>query len=210
MKIAAATARGKKPVPGIASIGNPASSTRNGAISSTQMETVKTWNGNCVAVTTPTKSTISRFGNPASSCKRRRLASEEENIAIPSCNGLDGISGARKLNYERSYQSDDSSDDSGDDDDNSFEQDIAQQRQESILRKIKRINNEDNSDQLMHTSAFAKLYEHVKGDDKISRSIAKSSSNKDEDGDAKASEEGIWKYRGSGHVKVRQFVHLKY
>ena len=123
-----------------------------------------------------------------SSYKRRRLASEDDaNITIdmPTTASALGstVGSAIKLSYQPRHVSATSSDESDDDedDDDPIDQELLQMRQESILKKIKRLNGEDEDNQLIHTSAFAKLYEYV---------------------------EGAWKYLGAGHVKVRLFVHI--
>lgn len=123
---------------------------------------------------------------PTSSCKRRRLDSNEENIEVSRNQSLYGGS-ARKLNYETNDS--DASDDS-DDDGESVGHELAQAR---LLKRIRSINCEDeDGDQLLHTSAFAKLFEYIKPgcyDVDAKRFVEPSSS------------EGSWKYRGRGSIK---------
>jgi len=156
----------------------------NGAVNSTQSVSSTPSTPVKAAVTqdmdTPPKSNVTSprrggSGLITSSSKRRRLATvdiENNCLSTPS---------PRKLNYEPRNNDSTSSDDfdSDDDDDEEeedpIEQEIIQMRQESLLKKMKRVNGEDDKDQLMHTTASAKLFEYV---------------------DSK------WKQQGSGCVKV--------
>lgn len=143
---------------------------------------------------TPPKSASSCRGDPPSSCKRRRLASEDdENIGETPTNGFISSS-ARKLNYEKNES--DTSDDS--DDEDPIDREIVQMRQESILKKIQRLNYDDGDGQLLHTSASAKIFEFVKDSDIIAKTSNTPSSD-DDKSDSKAFE-GAWVYLGSGVV----------
>mmetsp|Transcript_30245 Transcript_30245/g.55852 ORF Transcript_30245/g.55852 Transcript_30245/m.55852 type:complete len:326 (-) Transcript_30245:94-1071(-) len=159
-----------------------------------------------INATTPTRTaailgefTAAMIPKSAGSCKRRRLASEDdENIGemTPPINVFGGS--ARKLNFERNNESD-TSDDSEDED--PINQEMAQMRQESVLKKIQRLNYEDE-DQLLHTAAFAKLFEYVKEYDVVAKTsnAVPHPRSKDDKSDSKAVEVA-WKYRGSGYVK---------
>ena len=140
---------------------------------------------------TPPKSNVTSprrggSGLITSSSKRRRLATVDiENNCLSTPTTTSFITGSpRKLNYEPrnndSTSSSDDFDDSDDDDDDEeeedpIEQEIIQMRQQSLLKKMRRVNGEDDEDQLMHTTASAKIFEYV---------------------DSK------WKQQGSGCVKV--------
>mmetsp|Transcript_7293 Transcript_7293/g.15783 ORF Transcript_7293/g.15783 Transcript_7293/m.15783 type:complete len:355 (+) Transcript_7293:59-1123(+) len=162
-------------------------------------------------VTTPPRPK-SRGGGPASSCKRRRLAPEHdenyisEMAKICSSSPTHSFAGSpRKLNYvvRSNYSNDDTSDDS-DDEHDPVDHEIAQMRQESILKKIQRLNYEDE-DKLLHTTAFAKLFEFVKDYDIVAKTSSSNTSPvrpRSEDGKGgSAADKGEWKYRGSGYVK---------
>ena len=160
--------------------------TADGSLSSpsTPTKTERTHDVNNI-ITTHTAAGSPRRGVGLSSYKRRRLASDDDvnitinmptSASIPELGSTAGS--ARKLSYQPRHVSVTSSDESDDDEDEEdpIDQELLQMRQESILKKIKRLNGEDEDDQLIHTAAFAKLYEYV---------------------------EGAWKYLGAGHVKVR-------
>ena len=134
-------------------------------------------------ITTHTAAGSPRRGVGLSSYKRRRLASEDDvnitinmptSASIPELGSTAGS--ARKLSYQPRHVSATSSDESDDDEDENEEDPFEQEVLAKILKKMKRLNGEDEDDQLIHTAAFAKLYEYV---------------------------EGAWKYLGAGHVKVR-------
>lgn len=154
--------------------------------------------GTCSAATA---AAAYRRGVLNSSCKRRRLASkdEEDNGEAPT---YSFIGSPRKLNYEKNES--ETSDDSEDDD--SINRDILQVRQESILRRLLRLNYEDGENHLLHTTSFAKLFEYVKDYDIVAErktsDVALSWSEDDSKSDSTA--EGVWKHRGSGYVKVRR------
>ena len=122
----------------------------------------------------------------SSSCKRRRLISEKEE----ECTGI-SMPTSKSSYYtprtvSRDYDdNDDDDDDDEDADDDSISQEIAQMHQESILKKIKRLNGEDKDDQLIHTTAVANLFEYIKGSD-----------------DHDNNDTSIWKILGAGYVKV--------
>mmetsp|Transcript_17183 Transcript_17183/g.29584 ORF Transcript_17183/g.29584 Transcript_17183/m.29584 type:complete len:326 (+) Transcript_17183:51-1028(+) len=148
---------------------------------------------------TPVKSTCCHGAGPASSCKRRRLASEddENNNGETPINYASFGGSARKLNYERNYDSDTSEDS---DEEDPIDQEIAQMKQESILKKIQRLNYE-GTDQLVHTAAYAKLFEYVKDKDDVSKNSSVLRQMPKDDNDASKKEDLGWKYRGSGNVK---------
>ena len=169
-----------------------------------------------INVTTPTRTasilgefTAAMTHKSAGSCKRRRLASEDDENIGEVTSPINAVLGgsARKLNYERNNESD-TSDDS--DDEDTINQEMAQMRQESVLKKIQRLNYEDE-DQLLHTAAFAKLFEYVKDYDVVAKTsnAVPHSRSKDDKSDSKAVE-AAWKYRGSGYVKVGTYspVHV--
>lgn len=211
--------------------GNIATPTRAGAaaISSSSSNVGTPNNKNVVLATTPPNSGGSHHrggvaGPKNSSCKRRRLASEdEENLGegeTPSSASnkafvIVGSGSARKLNYEsrsNSNDSDDTSDDSDDEEEQDpFHQEMIQMRQESILKKMRRLNYEDEEDQLLHTSAFAKLFEFVKDIDVVANTYKAMAAAAEKDAGSDASKdavEGTWMHRGSGYVKVCCIVDL--
>ena len=185
MKITATDNVCCKHSPGAAATGNISQHSNievNGAVSSIPSTPVK------AAVTqdmdTPPKSNVTSprrggSGLITSSSKRRRLATvdiENNYLSTPT-----NTSSPRKLNYEPRNNDSTSSDDfdSDEDDDEEeedpIEQEIVQMRQQSLLKKMRRVNGQDDEDKLMHTTASAKLFEYV---------------------DSK------WKQQGSGCVKV--------
>lgn len=152
----------------------------NGTVNSTQSVSSTPSTPVKAAVTqdmdTPPKSNVTSprrggSGLITSSSKRRRLATVdiENNCLSTPTNTHSFITGSpRKLNYEprnNDSTSSDDFDDSDDDDDEEeedpIEQEIIQMRQESILKKMRRVNGEDDEDQLMHTTASAKLFEYI-------------------------------------------------
>lgn len=151
--------------------------------------------GSAVTVTPPRQNARPP---PTSSCKRRRLDSEDgENLG-----GDAPASPARKLNYERrnGHDADDSTDGSDDEEEDPIDREIAQERQESVLRKIRRLNYDEGGegeDKLISKAASARLFEYVKDYDVVAAASAFKAPGSEEGGS-----EGAWKYRGSGHVKV--------
>lgn len=107
----------------------------------------------CDEAVTPPRSAGSRR-DLNSSCKRRRLASDDENIDDKSTDGLGAV---RKLIYEKNDS--DSSDDF--DDEDLWEKEKMEFLQERILMQMKRVNCEYDEDQLLHTASSAKLFEFV-------------------------------------------------
>mmetsp|Transcript_11041 Transcript_11041/g.24342 ORF Transcript_11041/g.24342 Transcript_11041/m.24342 type:complete len:294 (+) Transcript_11041:139-1020(+) len=155
--------------------------------------TPKKKNADEYLVATPPKS--------VGSCKRRRLASEDDENIGDQTPANSRINSPRKINYEKNDS--DTSDDE-DDELDPFKQEMVQMRQESILKKMKRLNYEDDEDQLLHTAAFAKLFEYVKDYDVVATNSSAATARSEEDtngSNSKAAVEGAWIYRGSGHVK---------
>ena len=73
--------------------------------------------------------------------------------------------------------------DTDEDDEDPLAEEENQLQNEIILKKLQRVNGDDDEDQLLHTSSRAKLFEYVKGN------------NGDDE------EEGKWTFRGEGQVK---------
>ena len=136
----------------------------------------------------PPKSSGSHDG-PNSSCKRRRLTPENENI-----------NGARILVYEKNESETDDSDN-----ENPIAKEKMRIRQETILRKIRRLNYGDNDEQLLHSAGFSKLFEYVKDFDVVARKWLITPTRYDHETQKivpkKDNVAGSWVYRGSGNVK---------
>ncbi|KAL7549950.1 hypothetical protein ACHAWF_013201, partial [Thalassiosira exigua] len=144
-----------------------------------------------VSPSTPPRSTGSGAG-PTSSAKRRRLVSEDDDREPP-----------RKSSCERDESdASDSDEDSDDDDsdDDSIEREVARWQEESVLRKIRKLNydGDDDEDRLLHSTGRAKLFEYVTDYDIVDATRESAAARADESEEADG---GGWKYRGSGSVK---------